>query len=380
MSVIDLIRGALLALPLLLATAGQAQDQEAKQDATQGGYQKYDVLELPAVKSDLAAKSMIYVVHKFGDRYFAGGQRGHILYSDDGGDTWTQADVPVRTGLLDIYFPSPEKGWAVGHEGVVLHTEDGGKSWVKQYDGFRLAKEGLAFYQKLAEQHPDNEYYSALVGEMEFAISQGADKPLFKVYCFNDTACNAIGAYGLSIRTRDGGKTWEPTMHRNENESFYHLYDFALLPGKNRFFLAGEAGTFLIVSVDTAISGEGGSAVRVNSVPWEGSFFASSDTADGAVVMGGLRGRMFITADEGDTWVVVRKPDTSTIVDIIRLADDRLVAAGMAGEILVSSDNGISFNKVDLDTPRINSIAEGPGNTLILGGPAGLSKVTLPQQ
>ena len=55
---------------------------------------EYDVLELPAVQSDLAANSLIYSISKFGDRYFATGQHGHILYSDDGGDNWQQAQVP----------------------------------------------------------------------------------------------------------------------------------------------------------------------------------------------------------------------------------------------------------------------------------------------
>ena len=42
-------------------------------------------------------------------------------------------------------------------------------------------------------------------------------------------------------------------------------------------------------------------AKRVATVPWEGSFFTAVAAADGAIVMGGLRGRMFRTADEGDT-------------------------------------------------------------------------------
>jgi photosystem II stability/assembly factor-like uncharacterized protein len=129
---------------------------------------RYDVLELPAVPSELASTSLIFTVRKFGDRYFAVGHRGHILYSDDGGDSWSQAEVPVRSTLLDIHFPTPESGWAVGHEGVILHSADGGKTWAKQYDGLRYGEEGLAFYQNLVEENPDNELYPYFVEEMEF--------------------------------------------------------------------------------------------------------------------------------------------------------------------------------------------------------------------
>jgi photosystem II stability/assembly factor-like uncharacterized protein len=109
--------------------------------------QDFDVLAQPSVPSRIATKSLVYAIRKFGDRYFATGIQGHILYSDDGGETWEQAQVPVRSSLLSIDFPTPEQGWASGHEGVILHSSDGGKTWVKQYDGIQYAKEGLAFYQ-----------------------------------------------------------------------------------------------------------------------------------------------------------------------------------------------------------------------------------------
>ncbi|MFV0478532.1 MAG: WD40/YVTN/BNR-like repeat-containing protein [Parahaliea sp.] len=369
MSIRNLMRGAILVFPLLLTPGAQAQDKV------------YDVLELPAVKSDFAAKSLIYSVRKYGDRYFATGQRGHILYSDDNGDTWIQADVPVRSSILDIFFPSAEKGWAIGHEAVILHSDDGGKTWVKQYDGLRLAADGLDYYQEKVAEDPNDTVVPILADEMEFSASQGADKPLFSIYCFSDTACNAGGAYGIAIKTRDGGKTWLPTMHRNENLDFFHLFDATSLPGKNRFFLVGEAALFMTAYIDEDTDDDSaeGMAKRVETVPWNGSFFTVIDSADDAIIAGGLRGKMYRTPDEGDTWEAVSKPDTSAIVDSIRLQDNRLVVVGVAGEVLISTDNGKSFSLAAVDdTGPINSVAEGPDNTLILGGPKGLAKVTLP--
>lgn len=335
---------------------------------------KYDVLELPAVPSKLATKAPIFSLHKFGDRYFATGVFGHILYSDDGGDSWTQAEVPVRSTILDVHFPTPEQGWAVGHEGVILHSADAGKTWVKQYDGLRYGTEGLAYYQRLAEEDPDNELYPFLVDEMQFAIEQGADKPLFRVFFLDEKWGYAMGAYGMSLVTFDGGETWEHNGHRLENDSFYHIFDFAPLPKPGTFFLSGEAGLFMVGDVNARV------AKRIHSVPWEGSFFTSADAADGAIVMGGLRGRMFRTTDIGDTWTVVEKPPTSSIIDSTRLEDGRLVFAGMAGELLISEDDGVSFSLLPLSTgTRIYTISEGPTGTLLVGGPKGIQKLTLPQ-
>jgi photosystem II stability/assembly factor-like uncharacterized protein len=337
---------------------------------------KYDVLELSAVPSELATQSMIFSIRKFGDRHFATGHRGHILYSDDAGETWTQAEVPVRSSILDIYFPSPELGWAVGHEGVILHSADGGKSWVKQYDGVRYGEEGLAYYQKLVEENPDDELYPYLVEEMDFAISQGADKPLFKIRMHSTTSGHALGAYGMILRTEDAGKNWTHVLHTMENDSFYHIFDFAQLPGERKFFLAGEAG--LLMVGDATLENAG--AKRIHSVPWEGSFFTSSATSDGAIVMGGLRGRMFRTEDIGTNWQVVEKPPTSALVDSTRLSNDNLVFVGIAGEVLLSMDNGASFSRLPINPGgMVFTVAEGSDGTLLLGGPGGIQKVAIAQ-
>jgi photosystem II stability/assembly factor-like uncharacterized protein len=342
---------------------------------------KYDVLALPAVPSKLASKSLIFSISKFGDRYFATGHRGHILYSDDGGESWQQASVPVRSDILDITFPTPELGWAVGHEGVILHSSDGGKTWVKQFDGLQYGKEGLAYYQALAAAHPDNEKYGLLVEEMEFAVSQGADKPLFRVAFSDPDHGYAVGAYGMILETNDAGKTWLPVLEKVENDGFNHLFDFAPLPQSGKYFLSGEAGLLMVGDIEQEVG------KRVETVPAKGSFFTIIDAADGSVVMGGLLGRMFRSTDAGATWTTVNKPLTSAIIDSTRLSDGRLVAAGIGGELLMSKDNGASFTPIPVAGPgqmyteegRVYAVAEGPPGTLLVGGPNGISKLKLPQ-
>jgi photosystem II stability/assembly factor-like uncharacterized protein len=338
----------------------------------------YDVLELPAVQTGRADQAMIYAIRRFDGRFFATGIFGHILYSDDGGESWTQAEVPVRSSITDIHCPSDEQCWAVGHEAVILHSSDGGKTWVKQYDGHRYGAEGLTYYTELAEQDPNNIWYPYLMGEMQFAIDQGADKPFFRVYFLDEERGYAVGAYGMVMVTLDAGETWIHRLETTDNDEFRHIFDFSPLPGTKRYFLAGEAGLFLVADVSGPYEERG--ARRVHSVPWEGSFFTSLDTVDDAIVVGGLRGQMFRTSDAGDTWTVVEKPPTSSIVDSTRLEDGRLVFVGIAGEILASSDNGHSFSPLPVTSgDRIYAVEAGPAGTLLLGGPAGIKKISLPQ-
>ena len=74
----------------------------------QGGAQAstyVDVLDLPAQSSALAARSPLLGVAQAGQRLVTVGQRGHILYSDDAGQNWQQADVPVSSDLTAVQFP-----------------------------------------------------------------------------------------------------------------------------------------------------------------------------------------------------------------------------------------------------------------------------------
>ena len=83
-----------------------------------------DVLDTPARDSAFAAKSLLNGVANAGQRIVAVGQRGHIVLSDDGGKTWTQAKVPVSSDLVAVYFPTPAKGWAVGILAALLFLVD----------------------------------------------------------------------------------------------------------------------------------------------------------------------------------------------------------------------------------------------------------------
>src|SRR5690348_14553614 len=114
---------------LLALAAGTALAGMAATGAVQGWV---DVLDSPALASPLAARGLLNGLASAGDRIVAVGQRGHILWSDDRGAHWQQAQVPVSSDLVAVAFPSPTQGWAVGHDGVILHSADAGKTWTRQ--------------------------------------------------------------------------------------------------------------------------------------------------------------------------------------------------------------------------------------------------------
>jgi len=55
-----------------------------------------------------------------------------VLYSADGGLSWTEQVLPTDAALLgngieDVFFLDDQRGWAVGTLGLVLHTATGGR-------------------------------------------------------------------------------------------------------------------------------------------------------------------------------------------------------------------------------------------------------------
>ena len=127
-----------------------------------------------AAKSPNAHKALINALEKSGDRIFGVGVHGIIVYSDDDGETWTQAEeVPFTKTLTDISCPSQNKCWATGHDSTILHSFDGGETWQIQYQ------------------------------DVEF------DAPLLSIHMYDDYEGVAIGAFALSLRTANGGISWD---------------------------------------------------------------------------------------------------------------------------------------------------------------------------
>ncbi|MCR9106181.1 MAG: YCF48-related protein [Gammaproteobacteria bacterium] len=331
--------------------------------------QSYDVLELPAVPSAKATQGMVYSVRQYYGTLYATGQRGHILLSSDAGLNWQQSDVPVRSDLLDITFVSPELGWAVGHDGVILHSTDGGNTWTLQFDGFRLSTEGLAWYKDKAAQNPDEPFFETLVGEMEFGLEQGADKPFFRVVFLDDKHGYALGAYGIMLRTLDAGVTWRPIMEQLMYDQFVHLYDVAQLA--EGFIIVGEMGEMLGWSAETS------RYERLDS-PYNGSLYTVLSDVGGQQLVAGLRGKVFYGSAQEGSWTEAVKPQSGSIVDSIVLADGRVLIAASDGKLMVSSDLTAGFTALDYQYPALlSSVVEASAGALVVAGSAGLRRVEL---
>ncbi len=255
----------------------------------------------PAEITTAATKAMILSSARAGKRIVAVGNHGIVLLSETDGADFRQAkSVPVRSTLSAVFFVDEKTGWAVGQWGVVLRTDDAGESWTLQ-------------------RHDTS-----------------VDQPLFSV-CFRDRQRGfAVGLWSLLIATADGGKTWTPVKlpppPGGKKADRNLLKIFANRMGT--LFVAAEQGMIL-----KSYDGESWSYITTG---YKGSFWTGIVLNNGTLLVGGLRGTIYRSTDDGRSWREAKSEFKSSITDFAE-AGGKVYAEGLDGVFLESDDHGTTF-------------------------------------
>jgi photosystem II stability/assembly factor-like uncharacterized protein len=299
------------------------------------------------------------------------GEQGQVIFSEDDGDNWTQAKVPVRVNLTSIHFSTPLKGWVAGHDSVVLNSEDGGKTWQTQIDGAKAVKIVLAAAKKAvkrleaksAEGGEDIAYQLDMamyrLEEAQRDIELGPSKPLMDIWFKNDLEGFAVGGFGYFFYTSDGGITWEDHASKVDNPDFLHLYAVNGVAG-GAMFIAGEEGNIFR-------SKDGGATWDHLESPYTGGLFGIfGNDVEGQVYVYGLKGNTFRSNDFGNTWQRVEHNVGASLYGGLSLPDKRLVFVGQNGTVLICTEDAESCKVVPRRDRSILSSAAPTGNDKIL--------------
>ncbi|NIF16895.1 YCF48-related protein [Pantoea sp. Cy-639] len=288
-----------------------------------------------SVESAKASQSLLIGASHAGSRLVVVGDRGHILFSDDQGKTWTQARVPTRQLLTAVFFLDDKRGWAVGHDAQILASNDGGATWSKQFED--LAREA----------------------------------PLLDVRFLDPQHGFAVGAYGALLETTDGGQHWQDVAERLDNPDQLHLNAITQVKDAGLFIVGEQGGMFR--------SADNGQTWSKLAGPYEGSLFGVIGTAQPRTVLAyGLRGNLFRSTDFGDSWQPValqaeRGPLEFGLAGATLLADGSLVLVGNGGSVLRSHDDGQTFSVHNrADRIALAGVSALSGGGLLLVGQGGV--------
>ncbi|MDP1790250.1 MAG: YCF48-related protein [Methylibium sp.] len=331
--------------------------------AATAGAPRFGVLQQAALQSPRALSSTMLAMAVAGQRLVAVGERGIVLLSDDRGASWRQAATPVQTSLTAVQFVDERHGWAVGHLGVVLHSGDGGETWTKQLDGLQLP----ALFEQSARA--DAAAAPAYLDYVQLLADDGPDKPFLALHFQDAKRGIVVGAYNLALTTEDGGATWVPLSARLPNPKSLHLYGIAV-SGRS-IVMAGEQGLLLR-------SDNGGRDFAVLESPYKGSWFGLLATRGDRLLVYGLRGAAYVSADRGSSWTQANTELPVSISGAAELADGTLVLGSSAGDLLISRDQGRSFQRRGgPQQPPITGLVPTQDGALALAGLRGPQRLDL---
>ncbi len=334
-----------------------------------------------------ALTSTMIDVDRAGDRLVAVGERGHVLYSLDQGETWQQAKVPFRRMLTGVSFVSDKQGWAVGHQSMIFKTVDGGETWQLAVDGFSLQKD---FNRDNVKR--TREAYDALVIELEenpdpsrdleledalFAFEDAeilleeATIPtnLHDVWFLDEKTGFAVGSFGRLVQTRDGGRTWVETSHLLDNPDGFHLNGIAGSASAG-VFIAGEGGV-LYRSIDLGETWESLDAGYVDTF-----FGVVFDAENQLLTAFGLGSALFQSHDFGQSWQALDSPIEATFAGGAVSDDGSTILVGPAGTVLTIKGSDIT-SYAQADRGNYSAVLPLDADAVIIVGTGGPRKVTL---
>lgn len=353
-----------------------------------------------AMQMEKAGTSMFLDIAAAGNRLVAVGERGHILYSDNDGVTWVQAQVPTSAMLTRVFFISPKLGWAVGHDGNVLLSQDGGVNWEIQRDGISAqaqineeragrAKERVETLFQQVKSAPEEEQ-AALSKTLEEA-AQDLDKarktlnepvyapPLMDVWFANAEQGWASGAYGTLLHTHNSGRQWDDWSQHVDNPDELHLNGVVGDTGGN-LYLASEWGTVFRASSN-------GESWEPLETGYDGSFFGLlASPTSGSVFAYGLLGTVYRTTDHGETWEPLEAKARASLFGGLATDDGTLIFVGQGGTAVLSQNDGDSFTPLaqpsragihgiaPLSDDRYMVTGDGGSRVLSTSGPSKTSK------
>ena len=318
-----------------------------------------NALQRPAMQIADAEKSVLLGAATVDSgRIVAVGERGVVVLSDDGGQSWRQALTPVSVTLTAVRFGG-QQGVAVGHGGVVLTSANGGESWSLCLDGQRAAQ--IALQDAEASGDP------LLLENAQLMIEEGPDKPFLDVRLGQGGEILAVGAYGLAMFSPDFGRTWQSWMSRLENPDGLHLN--AVRQVGRTIVLAGERG-LLLRSTDAGMS------FSRLSIPYKGSLFTAELLSEDEMVLAGLRGSLLRSRDGGRSWQQLESPLAATFTSSTLDRRGGIYLANQAGQVLQLL--GTTLRQVNSDRlPAMNGMLSIDNNKAVLLSDRGVSLLSL---
>jgi photosystem II stability/assembly factor-like uncharacterized protein len=317
------------------------------------GCGKFDRSKIKMPEFDFATTENLHSVALVDEQHiWASGSYGTILFSADGGKTWTKQTSGIEEILLgSIAFANRNEGWAAGVKGTIVHTTDGGRTWAKQQSGveydihdlfFLNARQGWAVGEFGLVLHTDN-------GGKQWKQQKESSDLFYNDVFFTDSLTGwIVGEYGTILHTQDGGATWQPQECRALAAAVEDVdWDRPLPALYGTCFINSRQGW--IVGLDGIIlkTVDGGKTWAMSESPTDKPLYSIVMKGQKGWIVGN-KGAYLMSHDGGETWTA-RGDAIKTKFWLRELSfDDEMhgLIVGARGSIARSDDGGKTWDLV----------------------------------
>lgn len=253
---------------------------------------------------------------------YAVGDYGVIMYSTDGGESWTQKLSPNQRALRHIHFFNDSTGIITGFHGTCYRTQDRGKSWTESPLNTETNLPGLSVVGNTV-------WLSGAGGVILKSTDQGLSWE--KLNSGTDVALDAISFADARngwvtsvqrkvLRTRDGGASWQ----EQPVEAFLPIMTVCARSA-DECWIAGYHG-LLMRTIDGGQSWQ-----RIDA--YDTDFYALAFDAKGTGWAVGKRGAIVRGEDSNLRWRLHDLTTAKELHGITFLPGNQALAVGMYGMV-----------------------------------------------
>ena len=302
-----------------------------------------------------------------------------ILRTTDGGQNWTQStSIPAQFQVLisGVSMADSAVGIIVGNDGTIYRSIDSGATWVVLDASSCPTCTGfLEWYVGVDMEASPIGFAAPLQG---FSIIKTTNRGLLwtkvdsiQTSCYSIKASHdgqtvmAVGTYGRSALSTDGGTTWQHIMIPGVPPSTQYYYGDLAVMSHSTIIAVGDNGVIARTTNAGAtfelVSGLTGALITSIATTPAGRGFAGSANGD-----------LLHTTNGGDQWNIVSRPSSSNAIRAMQyLANDTLVAVGDGGAAFRTGDDGASWDPGTSGITASLSALDASGKIIVAVGAAG---------
>ncbi|MFU8859655.1 MAG: T9SS type A sorting domain-containing protein [Cyclonatronaceae bacterium] len=228
------------------------------------------------------AGNVYRVITADGNRVWAGGDEGNLIYSTDDGMNWEQLELPVNADIREIYRPFGEQIWLLTNvPGLIIKSEDG-IHFTMVETGYNVVINSLLIEDQLTMTAVGDQSHiltSTDGGETWMRENAVTDKypsryDLLSVVRLANGGMKAVGTNGAILHRSADLTSIEPGMDKPDRVSLYQNYPNPFNPKTTIFYTLNQPGAVridvynsigqLVIAFDKGMQNQGGHRFEFN--------------------------------------------------------------------------------------------------------------------